>query len=174
MSPRSVRRLVHAVHAVTTLALFATGLLLEWPDLRGRVVGGYGRQIADIHVYLGWAFAAVPAAAIAAAPPLLADVRHRLGPLAPTRWSALHVAITLVASALLILTGIVLWGGDSLPLVLQDVSLEIHIWATWVVAASLPVHLFVARRKIAERVRLLFTGEPPPLFEFADDEDDEV
>jgi hypothetical protein len=78
--------------------------------------------------------------------------------------------ITVAASLLLSTSGIILWWFQDLPLVVQDVSLEIHIWATWAVAASLPVHLVVARRKITERVRLIRADEPPPLFEFVDEE----
>jgi cytochrome b subunit of formate dehydrogenase len=88
-------------------------------------------------------------------------------------WRKAHVLITLVAGALLTLTGIALWVPRSLPLALLDASLEVHIWATWVFAASLPVHLVVARRKIVERVRMALGGEPPPLFEFGDDADEE-
>ena len=174
MTATATRRLLHATHTITSLALLATGLLIEWPDLRARVVGGYGRQLAEIHVWLGWVFAAAPVLALAvAARPLFADLTERLGPPDPIAWRKVHIVITLAASALLTVTGFLLWWSDDLPLVLEDASLEVHIWMTWLLALSLPVHLFEARRKIRERARLYLKGEPPPLFEFADDEEDE-
>jgi cytochrome b subunit of formate dehydrogenase len=174
MTETTTRRLLHAAHTVTTVALLVTGLLIEWPDLRARVVGGYGRQLAEIHVWFGWVFAAAPVLALgAAARPLFADLAERLGPPDPLTWRKLHIVITLAASALLTVTGFLLWWSGALPLAVEDASLEIHIWMNWVLAISLPVHLFEARRKIAERARLYLTGESPPIFEFADDPEDE-
>jgi cytochrome b subunit of formate dehydrogenase len=173
MSPLTTRRLLHAVHGVTTLVLLATGFLIQWPDLRARLVGGYGRELADVHVWMGWAFVAAPVLALPlAARPLLADLRRRLHRQEPLSWRKAHVAITLAACAVLTLSGIALWVPLSLPVGLLDASVEAHVWATWAVTLSLPVHLVVARRKIAERVRVLLGGEPPPLFEFADDPDE--
>jgi cytochrome b subunit of formate dehydrogenase len=159
---------------VATLVLLATGFLIQWPDLRAQVVGGYGRELAEVHVWMGWAFAAAPALALAlASRPLLDDLGRRLGSQEPLSWRKAHVVITLVAGALLTLTGIALWVLGALPVALLDASLEVHIWATWVLAISLPVHLVVARRKIVERVRVALGGEPPPLFEFGDEADEE-
>jgi cytochrome b subunit of formate dehydrogenase len=153
MTPAATRRLLHTVHGVTTLALLVTGWLIQWPDLRAQLVGGYGRELARFHLWFGWAFAAAPLLAGGAAGALFADLQQRLGPPDPITWRKLHIVITGVASVLLTASGIILWRFHELPLIVQDVSLEIHIWATWVVAASLPVHLVVARLKIAERVR---------------------
>jgi hypothetical protein len=172
MSPAAARRLLHTSHGVTSLALIATGFLILWPDLRARLLGGYGRELAQVHLGLGWAFAVAPLLALGAARALFEDLRRRLGPPEGITWQKLHIGITLAASALLTASGIVLGHLPDLPLAVQDASLDAHIWATWVVAASLPLHLVAARRKIAERVRLLAGGEPPPLFEFADGEDD--
>jgi cytochrome b subunit of formate dehydrogenase len=174
MTPFTTRRLLHAAHVVATLVLLATGFLIQWPDLRAQVVGGYGRELAEVHVWMGWAFAAAPAAALAlAAQPLLADLGRRIGSEEPFSWRKAHVVITVVAGVLLTLTGIALWVPGTLPVALLDASLEVHIWATWVLTISLPVHLVVARGKIVERVRIALGGEPPPLFEFADDDDEE-
>jgi len=172
MTPATKRRLLHAAHGVTALALLATGFLIQWPDLRAKIVGGYGRELAEIHLWFGWAFAAVPLLALAAAGALWADLRRRLGPPDPITWRKLHIVVTLASGALLGVSGIILWGFPELPLVVQDVSLEVHIWATWIITATLPVHLVAARPKIAERVRLLRGGEPPPLFEFVDEDPD--
>lgn len=174
MTPFTTRRLLHAAHVATTLVLLATGFLIQWPDLRAFLVGGYGRELADVHVWMGCAFAGAPALALALAPrPLLADLGRRLGSSEPLSWRKAHVVITLVAGALLTVTGIALWMPGSTPVALLDASVEVHIWTTWVVAISLPVHLVVARRKIVERVRIALGGEPPLLFEFGDEADEE-
>jgi len=171
MTSATTRRLLHASHGITTLPLLATGFLIQWPDLRAQVVGGYGRELAEIHLWFGGAFAAAPLLAVGAAGALFADLRQRLGPPDPITWRKLHIVITVAASLLLSVSGIILWWFQDLPLIVQDVSLEIHIWATWAVALSLPVHLVVARRKIAERARLI-RGDEPPLFEFVDEDPD--
>ncbi len=171
MSRVAIRRLLHATHAVATLALLATGFLIQLPDLRARLIGGYGRELADVHLWLGWTFVAAPLLALAAATrPLLADLGRRLGAAEPWSWRKVHVAITLVAGALLALSGIALWVPCSLPIGLLDASSEVHVWATWVFAASLPVHLAAARRQLVERARRALGGAPPPLFEYADDD----
>jgi len=171
MTLATTRRLLHTVHGATTLALLATGLLIQWPDLRAQVVGGYGRELAQFHLWFGWAFAAAPLLAGGAAGALFADLQRRLGPPDPITWRKLHIVITGVASALLTASGIILWWFHELPLLVEDVSLEIHIWATWVIVALLPVHLVAARRKIVERVRG-FRGEEPRLFEFGEEDPD--
>jgi cytochrome b subunit of formate dehydrogenase len=171
MTPAATRRLLHAVHGVTTLALLVTGCLIQWPDLRAQVVGGYGRELAQLHLWFGWAFAAAPLLAGRSAGALFADLQRRLGPPDPITWRKLHIVITAVASGLLTASGIILWQFHELPLLVQDISLELHIWATWVVAALLPVHLVVARRKIAERARWL-RGDEPRLFEFGEEDPD--
>lgn len=169
MTPAAIRRLLHNVHGLTTLALVVTGCLIQWPDLRALVVGGYGRELARLHLYFGWAFAAAPLLACGAAGPLLADLRQRLGPPDPITWRKLHIVTTGIASALLSASGIILWYFDELPLLVQDISLEIHAWTAWIVTALLPVHLVVARRKIVQRL-LCFRTDEPQLFEFVDDD----
>ena len=171
MTPAAIRRLLHAIHGLTTLALLVTGCLIQWPDLRAQVVGGYGRELARLHLYFGWAFAAAPLLAGGAAGALFADLQQRLGPPDPITWRKLHIVITGIASALLTASGIILWRFHELPLLVQDISLEIHAWSTWIIAALLPVHLVVARRKIAQRL-LCFRGDEPRLFEFGDEDPD--
>ena len=174
MTPLTTRRLLHAGHGVATLALLATGFLIQWPDLRAQLVGGYGRQLAEIHLWSGWVFILAPLLALmpGTAGAVFADLRRRLGPPDGITWRKLHIVITLLGSVLLGVSGIVLWGFQDLPQLVQDVSLEVHIWATWVFTATLLLHLAVARRATVERVRLLLGGEPPPLFEFVDDDPD--
>ena len=171
MSGARARRLLHGVHVVTTVGLVATGVLIAWPDLRARLVGGYGRELGEIHVWLGWAFLAAPGLALAAAArPLLADLRGRFAAQDPWRWRRAHVALTLGGGGVLGVTGVAAWAIEHLPVSLVDASLVLHSWVTWLVVAALPVHLVMARRKIAGRVREWLGAEPPPLFDFADDD----
>jgi cytochrome b subunit of formate dehydrogenase len=59
------RRILHIAHVILSLVLIATGLVIEFPELRARLVGGYGMQILQVHLWLGWAFMAAPALALA-------------------------------------------------------------------------------------------------------------
>ena len=61
MTASLVRRALHAAHAGVSLLLLATGLLLGSPDLRARLLGGYGREVAQWHDLGAYAFLGVPA-----------------------------------------------------------------------------------------------------------------
>jgi cytochrome b subunit of formate dehydrogenase len=157
MSPLGVRRVLHTVHVVTSLVLLATGFLLEFPDLRARVVGGYGREIARVHNWVGLAFVVAPALVLAvAARPLVRDLRLRLSLSGGLTWPKLHILATLVFSALLVVSGFFLWVDWDLPLAVLDAMLEVHIVVTWLLVASILLHLLAARREIAARVGGLF------------------
>jgi len=150
VSAAASRRLLHAAHALASLVLLATGFLLEFPDLRARVVGGYGLWISNVHLWSGAAFAAAPVLALAAtARPLWRDLRRRLGPPGPRGWRELHIVLSLASAFLLAVSGLVLWVAQDLPLPLEDACLEVHLIFTWVLAISLPLHLVAARAKIA-------------------------
>lgn len=164
-----VRRGLHGVHALATLALLATGLLLWSPELRGRAVGGYGRSILEIHLWTGLAFLAAPGLALLlAGRALLADARRRLAPPGLAPWRAFHLALTLAAGALLGASGLVLGFDTGVPLAVWDAARASHLWATWAMAAALPVHLVLAARALVSRYRLRRAG-PPPLFELAEE-----
>ncbi len=171
-----VRRGLHAAHAVTALALLVTGLLILWPELRSRTLGGYGREVGEIHVYLGLVFAIAPVLAWLLAPRgLLADLWKQIDPSGlRSSWRRTHIVVSIIASAALSLSGLVLWLAVDLPIPLWDAADQVHVVCHWIVMLSLPLHVVVARRKIAERVRLMLGGEPPELFEFADDHDEEL
>lgn len=174
MTVGPVRRGLHAAHAVMALALLATGLLILWPELRSRTLGGYGREVGEIHIYLGLAFAIAPLLAWLLAPRgLLANLWEQIDASGlRSRWRRTHIVVSIIASPALTLSGLVLWLGDDLPIVVWDGADLVHVVCHWVVTISLPLHVVVARRKIAERVRLMLGGEPPELFEFTDDPDE--
>jgi hypothetical protein len=170
VTPGPVRRALHHVHAATALGLAATGWLVGSPELRARIVGGFGRELLDLHVALGLAFLAAPAAALLlAGRALVADARRRLGPPDPPwAWRKVHLASTLVLAALLGASGLVLWRDPGLPPAALDASLAVHEVSTWVLVLALPVHLVAARRRIAERWRARGRAAPAPLHEDAD------
>ena len=103
-SPRARCSALHAAHALTSLLLIATGLLLGYPDLRSALVGGYGRQILDGHLWIGWAYLGAPVVAGAVAGrPLLRDLARRLGPPDPPFvWRKLHIVASLAMTILLL------------------------------------------------------------------------
>ena len=158
-----VRRGLHHVHAVATLLLLASGWLVADADLRARLVGGYGREILQAHVWIGWALLAAPILALALAQrPLLRDVMRRLGPPDPVwTWRKVHLVGAAVLWALLIGTGVILWADVDLSRRGLDAALEIHVAATWAVVISIPLHLALARGKIAARTGELLGGQPP-------------
>lgn len=171
MNAGLVRRTLHVAHAVAALALLASGVLLGSPDLRARLVGGYGREVAAWHDLGAYAFLAAPVLALAlAARPLVVDLRTRLGPPEGLTWRKLHIALTLALSGLLSGSGLALWAGDEVPGAVYDGALELHVGAAWVLGAALLLHLVAARRKLAARVREILRGRPEDPF-FAQDLD---
>lgn len=149
-----VRRGLHATHALTSLILLATGVLLWEPDLRARLVGGFGREILQAHMWAGWVFIAAPGlAGLLAARLLLGDLTRRLGPPDGLTWKKFHIVTSLVLGGVLSATGVLLWIDLDLSVAWLDRLADLHLAATWVLAATLPLHLFSARRKILARIR---------------------
>lgn len=161
------RRTLHIVHVLMSLVLIATGLLIEFPELRSRLVGGYGMLILQYHLWLGWAFMAVPAIALAlAAGPLLRHLRALLGAPHGITWRK-SITVANLASAIGVgASGVPLWLDGSFPLAFVDASLQVHIGCTWVCIALIPPHLFLARSKIAMRLLQLVGRSPEPDFDF--------
>lgn len=149
------RRLLHATLAGTTLLLLGSGFLLGDPDLRARLLGGYGREIAEVHEIAGALFVLVPLLALSTAGrPLARDARRRLAPPDPLSWRKLHLVLSLVATPLLGVTGLVLWWDAAAPLLaVVDLALGLHAALAWGFLAMLAIHLVAARRKLASRLR---------------------
>jgi hypothetical protein len=162
-----VRRGLHGAHAAAALALLATGILLGAPDLRARLVGGYGREVAAWHDLGAYLFLAAPVLALVlAARPLAVDLRARLGPPDGLTWKKLHIATSLALSALLSASGLALWAGGELPSAVYDGALLLHVAASWALGIALPLHVVAARRKLAARAREILRGGPEgPLFD---------
>ena len=177
VDPAWVRHALHHVYATMAIALMITGVFLTLPDLRGRLLGGYGRETLQLHLWAGWVFLAVPPLALLLGRrDLLTALRERLTEGRP--WRRFHMASVLIAGFLLGLTGIVLWLDLELSRTLADLTSNVHEWLSWFVIAELGVHVVVAWRKTYERARMLLGLSPvgkgedaeAELFEFADDE----
>ncbi|CAG0985326.1 hypothetical protein MYXO_02096 [Myxococcaceae bacterium] len=172
MSAALIRRMLHGVHAVATLLLLATGVVIYWPELRTAMIGGYGQRVLDIHLIAGALFiVSVIAAGAAAGAPLLEDLRRRLGPPDPWGWRKTHIVLALAVSAGLSISGVVLWLDVALPRFAFDAAHWVHDLLTIVIALALVVHLVASRRKIVSRVRewLGLAPPPPEPFDFEDD-----
>ena len=174
MTPSTIRRYLHLGHALTSVALIVTGLLISFPDLRGSLVGGYGREILDWHLWVGWTFMALPPIALLlAARPILRDLQRRLGPPDPVyAWRKIHIVTTLVSSFLVGLTGVVLWVDWELSLAFVDAMLEIHIIITWILVFSIPLHVVLVWRKTVARLREMLGIDQIPGAGFPGDDDD--
>ena len=140
MSPALARPLLHTAHLLTFAVLFATGLLLFSPELRAAVTGGYSLFLRDAHRWGGVAFVAFPALIIwrGGARRIFAPPERRT---ARSLWQGLHVAVTVLISAALTITGFVLWGRDRFPESFVDGSRAVHDWLTYAIAALLAIHL---------------------------------
>jgi len=170
--PSYVGRVLHATHAVATLVLLATGLLLEFPELRSLAIGGYGQRIVTIHLVAGGAFALLPLVALGLArAALVEDLRRRLGPPDPWCWRKSHIAASLVAVALLSASGAMMWADALLPVAAGDAARVVHVVFTAGIGISLLVHLVMARRKIVARVKGWLGRDKPPDGFFDLDED---
>lgn len=177
LDPVVVRHALHHVYAATAIVLMVTGVFLTLPDLRGRLLGGYGRETLQLHLWAGWVFLAVPPVALLLGRgSLLEALRERLTE--GRTWRRFHMASVVVAGFVLGLTGIVLWLDVELPRTLADLVSNTHEWLSWFVIAELGLHVVLAWRKTYERTRMLLGLTPVgqgddaegDLFEFADDE----
>ena len=154
MTPARIRWALHCIYALAVLLKVATGLLLTEPDLRAKLLGGYGREIMEVHMWSSWFFLGAPLLALVlAARPLLWDLRWRLRRPGGITWQKIHVVVTLSAGVILSLTGVLLWLDLGLPHAYTDPMLEVHDALIWVVIAALSAHLVAARRKILLRTR---------------------
>ena len=92
MTETRIRSALHSSNALAFFALFGSGLLLQFPDLRAWLVGGYGREIQQIHLWLSVWFLAAPVLALG----LLGrswwreSRRDLMSPAAGTRWQSAH------------------------------------------------------------------------------------
>ncbi len=157
MKPARIRRLVHDTNATVALALLLTGTLIGFPDLRAMLLGGYGHQLHDIHIWSGWTFVSVPLLGfVYKRKEIAAHLQRRLRPGRQNQLRRVHLAGTLACCTLFGITGLVMWWEAGVPLIVLDAMLEVHIWLAWLMGATLLTHLYSARRGILGRTRQFF------------------
>jgi hypothetical protein len=171
MSPIGIRRAVHHVYTVVAIVLLATGALLAWPDLRAQIIGGYGRETLDVHLWVGWIMLATPVLVLLALRPIWRDLVCRLGPPDGITWRKINIVLTLVAAAALGGSGVLLWLDQGLSIAAIDAALFVHDAFSWIILAALLVHVIAAWRKTVVRTREIFGRETEPLFPFEDDDE---
>jgi cytochrome b subunit of formate dehydrogenase len=140
MSPAVARPLLHTAHLLTFVVVFGTGVLLFVPALREVITGGYSLLIRETHVWGGVVFGAAPVVVIAVAgvgnvfvPPATRTLR--------SYWQGAHVAITVLTSTVLTITGFVLWAKRAVPDSILEPSRAVHDGLTYVVAVLVALHL---------------------------------
>jgi len=166
MSPIGIRQTIHHVYTLAAIALLVTGALLAWPDVRAAVLGGYGRETLDVHLWAGWITIGLPALVLLAARPIWRDLVRRLGPPDGITWRKINITLSLVAGVLLAVTGVLLWLDLGLSLAAIDAALFIHDALSWLILGALVVHIVAAWRKTVVRTQEIFGLESEPLFRF--------
>jgi hypothetical protein len=150
---------------LSTLALLATGALLEWPELRARLIGGYGTTVVTAHLWSAALFVVAPVLALALSHrPLLHDLHRRLtlrGPW-PGTWRKSHIALSFAGGLVLTLSGVALWADDYVSRGVWDLSRTGHVVFTVLIAVAIPIHLFKARERMAKVLREWLGLAPPP------------
>jgi len=157
---------VHFFYGAVVLGLVATGVLIQFPDLRAKLIGGYGQLLAAWHEWLGVAMVAIPVAAFALGPSAAIETvqlrswrRDKLG------FHALNLWFTIVSGVVFIVTGFVLWFAGSFPDAAVDWSYDLHDWFSYALYVLLPLHVVTSfgrtvrnlRARLA-RLRAVVTG----------------
>jgi len=154
VKPADLRRYVHDINATLATVLVLSGFLITYPELRAKTFGGFGHQISDVHTWTGWAFIAVPLLALLVrGPSLLAHLKQRIFATQQTTWRKFHLSFSLVLGVIFSITGLLMWWQTGIPYVVLDFAAEAHLWLTWILCASVTVHIFNARKGIARRLR---------------------
>ena len=153
MSTALARPLLHTAHLLTFALLFATGLLLFLPGLRGAVTGGHSLLIRNAHRWGGVAFVVLPLLIMlrfgvrsVAAAPAARTLR--------TLWQGSHVGLTVLMSAVFTLTGAAIWAQRLLPDALGELCRSTHDWLTYAAGLMVAAHLIeVGMAALVARVR---------------------
>jgi cytochrome b subunit of formate dehydrogenase len=166
VSPIAIRRAIHRIYALAALVLLATGALLTWPDLRAQVIGGYGREVLDVHLWAGWVTLGTPLLLSLAALPIWRDLRRRLGTPDGITWRKINIVLSLVAGVPLAVSGVMLWLDLGLSLAVIDAALFVHQALSWLILGALVVHIAANWRRTVVRTRAILGLESDPVFPF--------
>lgn len=145
--PVGAYRWLHLGIVATFTALLASGLLIQLPDWRASLVGGYGKWVAWVHQWTGVAMALLPLVALASAPrAAIATLARRARRRNQMRLHAAHLVFTSISAAVFTITGFVLWFQEHVPAVVADVSVELHVVFTYALLVAIPLHVVVSGR----------------------------
>jgi len=130
---------LHTSHAALFTVTFGTALLLLFPELRARFVGGYSATIKGIHLWFGIAALVVPVVVYAGA--------RRWPKMPPWRftgwWRGIHVRYTYWVTLIFGASGLVMWKPDYFSVGLSERMFSIHEWLTYAAGAVLGLHVLV-------------------------------
>jgi len=157
---------LHFFYAVVALGLVGTGLLIQFPDLRARFVGGYGQTVAWWHEWAGVAMLVLPVLWFALAPSAAWDTivlrswrRDKLALHAVNLW------FTIVSGVVFVVTGFLLWFQRTLPDSVIDWSYVLHDVFSYALYVMIPVHIVISLGRTLRnlrarlgRIRLAVTG----------------
>ncbi len=161
MKPKSVRSWLHNTNVTLAIILTLTGAFIMFPDLRAAVIGGYGRELGVVHLWVGWAFILFPLGFLLKSKMLWQDTMRRLTPKTPVKWRKINLGFTLAFVALINITGLVLWLDEWVSLFVLDAALWVHQALTYIFMGTFAVHLWASRRGIMTRLRQWFGGKQP-------------
>jgi hypothetical protein len=159
---RTPRRALHALHATNFLVLTATGLLIQFPEWRASLLGGYGTLLSATHRWCSVVFGVLPILMVLWIGPWLwrdawKNASRRNG--RPIRRGNLIAAMA--GAVGFVGTGAILWWDPpGAPRALFDVSLLIHRVLTYGGLAVLVAHLFWIRRLLWAKARVAMAWRP--------------
>jgi hypothetical protein len=145
--PVGAYRWLHLGFVGTFTILLVTGLLIQLPDWRASLVGGYSWWVSGVHQWVGVALALLPLVALARTPrQAIATFSRRARRRNQLRLHAAHLVFTSVAAAVFTVTGFVLWFQAYVPATVADISVELHVVFTYALLVAIPLHVAVSGR----------------------------
>ena len=144
-------RILHATNALLTLALIATGFLITYPDLRAELIGGYALQLSKLHRSSALLYLGIPTLIFVTAPLAVGrNIGWRVWSIDRSRWQQVHLRCYLLAVVAVILSGALMWLDIQWSPAILDATAAVHLGASWLIVASIPLHLAtIARRALA-------------------------
>ncbi len=149
---RAFHRL-HLYYSLVVLVVILSGLPIQFPDLRARLIGGYGSSIAAVHEWTGLVMGVLPVLAFAMAPAkALETIRVRSWRRDDFRLHAINLWFTLASGAVFFISGLLMWFPASMSDAVLDVSADLHRAFAYALYAAIPLHLLSSRVRIVASV----------------------
>ena len=165
MKIANTQRRIHYVNTVAIIVLLLTGTLHTLPDLRSSLTGGYDQLVADIHVWTGAIFISFPFLLMTRTQgSLLGLLRLRIFKDPVWHWRRVHLMLTVFVCLIQAIAGLLIWVDIRLPLpiTLVDTLFLVHRSGAWYLGLTLPLHMWMARKKIVKTTRRLIGPKPSP------------